>query len=154
MAGDTQYTGKVQTVLGMISADSLGITLTHEHLLWDMGAWRVECSEAGERGRSYQSLTLENLGWNLANRFKNVDDMQLLDESIAIKEALLYKIAGGGTIAEVSSIGLSRDPLGLARISRATSLNIVMGSAYYIGASHSPELKRMSVERDCRDDCT
>jgi phosphotriesterase-related protein len=130
----------------MISADSLGITLTHEHLLWDMGAWRLECSEAGERGRSYQSLTLENLGWSLANRFKNVDDMRLLDESTAIKEALLYKIAGGGTIAEVSSIGLSRDPFGLARIARATSLNIVMGSAYYIGTSHSPELKRMSVE--------
>jgi phosphotriesterase-related protein len=111
-----------------------------------MGAWLLESTEAGERGRGYQPLTLENLGWNRANRFKNVDNMQLTDEPTAIKEALLYKIAGGNTIVEVSSIGLSRDPQGLARISRATGLNIVMGSAYYIGASHSQELKKLSVE--------
>lgn len=146
MERNTKYTGNVQTVLGTISADSLGITITHEHLLSDMGAWLLESSEAGERGRGYKPLTLENLGWNRANRFKNVDNMQLTDESTAINEALLYKIAGGNTIVEVSSIGLSRDPMGLARISRATGLNIIMGSAYYIGASHSQELKQMSLE--------
>lgn len=146
MGSDGKYTGKVQTVLGTISADSLGITISHEHLLADMGAWLLESTEAGERGRSAQPLTLENLGWNHANRFKNVDNLQLTDESTAINEALHYKIAGGNTIVEVSSIGLGRDPLGLARISRATGLNIVMGSAYYIGASHSQELKQMSVE--------
>jgi len=146
METNTKYTGNVQTVLGMISADSLGITLTHEHLLSDMAPWFLEATEAGERGRGYQPLTIENLGWNRANRCKNVDNMKLTDESNAFKEALLYKMAGGNTIVEVSSIGLSRDPLGLARISRATGLNIVMGSAYYIGASHSQEMKQMSIE--------
>jgi phosphotriesterase-related protein len=146
MAGNTQYTGKVQTILGMVSADSLGITLTHEHLLHDMGAWHLESPYASERGRMCEPLTLENLGWNRANRFKNVENMRLLDESTAIKEALLYKMAGGGTIVELSNIGLFREPLGLARISRATGLNIVMGSGYWLGLSHSEELKRMSVE--------
>ena len=132
--------GKAQTVLGVIDADSLGVTLYHEHLLLDMAPWFVEPSEASERGLAHQPVTLENLHWVRVNRFSNVDNLQLTDEQVAIKEALLYKWAGGDTIVEVSSIGLSRDPLGLARIARATGLNLIMGSGYYIGASHPPEL--------------
>ena len=59
-------------------------------------------------------------------------------KKLAIKEAVRFKLAGGCTIVEMSSIGLSRDPLGLARISRATGLNIIMGTGFYLGASQSP----------------
>ena len=34
-----ESTGKVQTVLGVIDADSLGKTLCHEHLLFGLSAW-------------------------------------------------------------------------------------------------------------------
>ena len=38
----TELVGKVQTVLGLIDAESLGVTSTHEHLLSDMsGGWFV-----------------------------------------------------------------------------------------------------------------
>jgi phosphotriesterase-related protein len=57
-----------------------------------------------------------------------------------------FKLNGGSTIAEVSSIGLARDPLGLKRISLATGLNIIMGSGYYIGASHPSELGKMTED--------
>ena len=72
--------------------------------------------------------------------------MTLQDEQVAIKEALLYKWAGGDTIVELSNIGLSRDPLGLARIARATGLNVIMGSGYYVGLSHPPELTAKTEE--------
>jgi phosphotriesterase-related protein len=146
METNTKYTGNVQTILGMISADSLGITLTHEHLLIDMSVYFLEPTEAGEKKRSYEPVTLENLGLCRADRTKNVDNLQITDESIAVKEALLYKMAGGKTIVEVSNIGIGRDPLGLARISRLTGLNIIMGSGYYIGPSTSQEVNQMSVE--------
>jgi phosphotriesterase-related protein len=136
----SELIGKVQTVLGVIDTNSLGVTLFHEHLLADMGPWFIEPTEASERRLANQPVTLENLQWVRTHRFNNKDNLQLVDEKVAIKEALLYKSAGGDTIVEVSSIGLSRDPLGLARISRATGLNVIMGSAYYIGASHPPEL--------------
>ncbi|MAT08623.1 MAG: aryldialkylphosphatase, partial [Chloroflexi bacterium] len=32
----TERTGKIQTVLGLIEPDELGITLTHEHALIDL----------------------------------------------------------------------------------------------------------------------
>jgi len=37
-----ELTGKVQTVLGIIDADSLGVTLPHEHLIVDASFLSVE----------------------------------------------------------------------------------------------------------------
>ncbi len=141
-----ELTGKVQTVLGIIDADSLGVTLPHEHLLMDFSATFVEPTEASERGLAHQPLTLENLYWVQLHRSNNADNLKLTDEQLAIKEALLYKWAGGDTIVELSLKGMARDPLGLARIARATGLNVVMGSGYYVGVSHPPEVATKTEE--------
>jgi phosphotriesterase-related protein len=72
--------------------------------------------------------------------------MKLNDEQLAAKEALLFKQAGGRTIVDVTNVGLCRDPLGLARISRATGLNIIMGSGYYIDAALPVAFSEKTVE--------
>ena len=142
----TALTGKAQTVLGAIDADSLGIALPHEHLLCDSSVYFAEPAEATERALVHQPVSQENMWWIRNHSGSNVDDLQLLDEQLAIKEALLYKWAGGNTIVELSNIGLARDPLGLARIARATGLNVIMGAGYYTGASHPPELATKTEE--------
>jgi len=136
----------VQTVLGIIDADSLGVTLPHEHLLIDTSLFFVEPTEATEKRLAHQPLTLENRSWVKFHGSIHLDSLEFLDEKLAIKEALLYKWAGGDTIVELTPIGLGRDPLGLARIARATGLNVVMGSGYYIGRSHPPELATKTEE--------
>ena len=136
----TELTGKVQTVLGLIDADSLGVTLPHEHLLTDLSAYFVEPLEASEKKMAHEPVGLENRYWVTFNALNHADNLKLTDEQVAIKEAMMYQMAGGNSIIEVSNNGLSRDPLGLARIARTTGLNIVMGSGYYIKASHPPEL--------------
>ncbi|MFC1942574.1 phosphotriesterase [Chloroflexota bacterium] len=147
----TELTGKVQSVLGVIDADSAGITLYHEHLLSDMSAWLSEPTEASDKRMANQPVTLENLYWIHANRFANVDNARLGDEQLAIKEAMQYKCAGGNTIIEASSNGLARDPLGLTRIARATGLNVIMGSGYYVAPSHPPEMARKTGEEITRE---
>ncbi len=142
----TSLTGKVQTVLGIIDADDLGVTLPHEHLITDLSMYFTEPTEANEKILAHQPITLENLYWVHLNKFNNIDNLRLCDEQLAIKEALLYKRAGGNTIVELSSIGLARDPLALARIARTTGLNVVMGSGYYLECSHPPELTGMTEE--------
>jgi len=141
-----EVTGKAQTVLGIVDPDSLGITLPHEHLLIDMSTYFIEPTEASEKKLAHEPVSLENLGWVRTHFVSNLDNIILTDENLAIKEALLYKWVGGNTIVEMSNIGLGRDPLGLARISRATGLNVVMGAGYYIGASYPPELASMTEE--------
>jgi len=143
---NTEPKGKVQTVLGIIDPDSLGVTLPHEHLLCDLSVYFSEPIEAGERKLAYEPVKMENLSWIRTHCMQNLDDLKLDDEELIIKEALFYKNEGGNTIIELSNKGLSRDPRGLARISRATGLNVIMGAGYYVGASHPPELSTKTVE--------
>ena len=145
-------TGKVQTVLGIIDADSLGVTLPHEHLLLDISCMFDEPTEANERRLAHQPVTLENLYWVRTHIPNNADNLKLTDEQLAIKEALLYKWAGGDTIVELTPIGLARDPLGLARIARATGLNVVMGAGHYVEGSYSKESMEAKTDNDIAEE--
>jgi phosphotriesterase-related protein len=127
-----ESTRKAQTVLGLVHSDDLGITLPHEHLLIDMGIWFDEPKEAELKKLAFEPVSIENISWIMYNQYNNLDNLRLLDEDIAIKEAMLFKKEGGGTIVDVTSASLSRDLPALKRISRATGLNIIVGSGYYV----------------------
>ena len=127
----TERIGKAQTVLGLIEGSELGITLTHEHLFIEGKGIFTEPSCASEVGLAYEKVGLSNLSWFRYHPYENLDNMRLLDEREAIDEAMLYQQAGGKTIVDVTNIGIGRDAKALARISRATGLNIIMGSGYY-----------------------
>ncbi len=144
MTGDN--VGLVQTVLGAVHPDELGVTLTHEHLLIDLAFHREPPSEAFLREIYYRPVTLETVGYLKHYGYANHDDSQLLDIQTAIDEISLYKQHGGGSVVDATSIGISRDPVGLSRIARATGLNIVMGSSYYVGFSHPPDMSERTED--------
>lgn len=143
-----ELVGKAQTVLGPIDAENLGITLPHEHLLAHGAVWFVEPQATSEKLLAHQPVTMEILGWLQYHPANNVDNINMRPwgEEVAIREALRYKLAGGGTIVDQTNVGIGRDPLALQRISRATGLNVIMGSGYYIGASHPPQLASKTEE--------
>lgn len=93
----------VQTVLGRIPAEEVGITLMHEHTFHDAWEWggRLE----------YNSV---------------VDDADLLAEELKI-----YRGAGGSTLVDVTTVGLGRNPVGLQSLAKATGLDIIMGAGWY-----------------------
>ena len=136
--------GQAQTVLGVVQPEELGPTMTHEHLLIDFMCMFTPPIEASERFKAFEPVTLKNLGWVRYNPFSNKDNLEVLDEDTAISEALLYKKAGGRTIVDATTIGIGRDPLALARIARATGLNIVMGAGYYVDAVHPEEMDELT----------
>jgi len=144
--GRSELTGKVQTVLGPIAPEDLGITLPHEHLVSDGSCWFVDPSEATEKAMVHHPVTLDILWWLRYHLFQNMDDLLLLDEQEATEEAVRFRLAGGNSIVELSNIGLGRDPAALARISRATGLNVIMGSGYYLAVSHGPEMDAKTEE--------
>lgn len=144
--------GKAQTVLGAIDPEILGITLVHEHLIIDMSKQFMEPPAGTDRHLAYQPVQLENLWWVKLNPINNLDNLRYIDEQLATKEILHYKLAGGGTIVEVTTGGiLGRDPLGLRRIALTTGLNIIMGAGYHIGALHPPDLTTRT-EQDITDE--
>jgi phosphotriesterase-related protein len=135
---------KIQTVLGLINPENLGITLPHEHLIVDGSAWFLEPTEASDRRLAHQGVSVENLWWVRYHWLQNLDDIRLLDEEEAITELEHFKRAGGRAVAEMSNRGFGRDPMALARISRATGIHILMGSGYYLARSMPDEFKGKS----------
>jgi phosphotriesterase-related protein len=149
--------GQVQTVLGIIAPEAMGITLPHEHLLIDFEVMFAAPAAASDKTRAWQPVGLENLGWVRQNFNSNLDNLRLLDEDVARDEIRLFKQAGGQTVIDPTNPSLARDPLALARIARATGLNIVMGAGYYVAAAHPPDMDTRTVDdlaREMIDDVT
>ena len=134
--------GKAQTVLGLVEPNQLGFTQPHEHFLLDCTVDFEEPSQPEDRELAYQPVSLENLSWVRSHRFSSLDNLRLDDEQMAIKEALIFKKAGGQTIAEMTPNNASRNPEALKRLSQATGVNVIMGTAYYIDPSYSPEVRQ------------
>jgi phosphotriesterase-related protein len=112
--------GQVQTVLGPVAPGDLGFTLPHEH---------TKCSL-----------------WWIESRW---DYWELIgDEPRITEELAAYKALGGGTLVDVTPIGIGRDLARLARLSQATGLHIVAGAGWYRQAYYPAEARidRRSVD--------
>ncbi|HYB41982.1 MAG TPA: aryldialkylphosphatase [Candidatus Methylomirabilis sp.] len=143
--------GQAQAVLGPLPAEAMGVALPHEHLLIDFAVMFAEPAAASDRGRAREPVSLANLGWVRQNFNSNLDNLRLLDEQVARDEILLFKDAGGATVVDPTPRSLGRDPLALARIARATGLNVIMGAGYYVAASHPPDMDSRRVEDLARE---
>lgn len=136
MTNEAWSRGHVQTVLGPIASDEMGITLTHEHLLIDIRTtYFQEPATISDMRFVDEPITLDNLHWVRHHPLNCRTNLILDDEREAIDEALLYKLEGGSTIVDCSNRNHRRDPKAVARISRATGLHVIMGSGYYVWPS-------------------
>ena len=111
----------VQTVLGPIDPASLGFTLPHEHT----------------------QIAL----WHIADRW---DYWQLTrDEPVILEELAAFRNAGGGTLVDLTLVGVGRDPGWLRTLSERSGLNLVMGCGWYRTAYYPPEAL---IDRRTADD--
>jgi len=143
---NSERTGKAQTVLGLVEAEALGTTLTHEHILQDSSFLFAEPKDPRDKAMAYQKVSLENLSWVLRHPFGNLDNLKQDSEERAIRELTHFKEAGGRSVVEQSVRGLSGNPRALARISKATGLNIIMATGYYISMTHPEGLSEKGTE--------
>ena len=142
----SERTGKIQTVLGLIEPEELGITLTHEHFLIDLSCYFMEPEEASERAFIDKPITMDIAGKAFKRIWYSHDFQRLLDEEAATKEIMKYMLAGGHSIVDATSMGIGRDPLALARMSRRTGLNVVMGASHYVPAAHPADIADRSEQ--------
>lgn len=108
--------GTIQTVTGPIRAADLGITMGHEHVVFD--AW--------EMFRTYDSV--------------------LDDEALAAAELRAYASAGGQSVVDCTNEGIGRQPDALARVSVAAGVQIVMGAGWYRAAVYPPTIRWSSSD--------
>ena len=103
-------------------------------------------TEASDRSRAYAPFSLEHLGWIRTHYFRHHPNLALDDEETAAFEVGLYRAAGGSTIVDVSTPGIGRDPLALARLSRATGVHVVMATGFYVASTHPPEVAELTED--------
>ena len=145
MNGDSQV-GKVQTVLGPVEPDGLGITMTHEHILGSFDGVFPIPVEASYKGRYEAPYGMDVLGWIHHGRWPNRENSGLDDIPTQIEEVGLYKQVGGSALVDATNIGICRDPIGLARISRVTGVHIIMGSSFYVASRHPADMGERTEE--------
>lgn len=143
----SKFAGKVQTVLGLINPEDLGVTLPHEHLIMEhVTANFVEPTDPEDKVMAHTPVSMETLNWLRYHHSQNTDNMTLLDEKEAIDEAMEFQKAGGGAIVDVTNIGISRNPEALVRVSKATGLHIIMGGGYYLATSFPAGMSEKSED--------
>ncbi len=138
--------GQVMTVTGPLPIDQMGVTLMHEHILLDTSSWWTRPCCASDIAIAEQPVSIEIIGELRMNPFLNRDNCFLLDVDLAMGELNKFGDLGGHTVVDPTCFGIGRDPEALARISRRTRLNIIMGSGYYLEASHPDNVAAMDVE--------
>lgn len=163
--------GRVMTVTGPVSPDSLGMTLMHEHLFIDFLLPDVTTGYRGtgplpapfarrfqQTGRYFRVPTTpeRQAFWDAADVTPAMDDgfrrgwlsrvnMQLDDGRIALEELARFKAAGGGAVVDVTTVGIGRAPERLRGLARASGVKIVAATGWYRQSFHPAEVHRMSV---------
>jgi phosphotriesterase-related protein len=136
----------VETVAGQVSDDELGVTLAHEHILWDLTCYWKLPEELTRRRLAEGRVSLENLGEVRMDALVCRDNLIQDDVDLAIDELFFYKRAGGKSIIDLTNVGMFRDPLALRAISMQTGLNIIAGCGFYVEKSHPARISSMSVD--------
>jgi phosphotriesterase-related protein len=149
--------GKIMTVLGPIQPADAGITLPHEHLFIDFRLpldepWRWSLAQREFPGTDdlrelwHTPITLQNLAFVRSNIWQVEEALLIEDEDVVLGEVAAFRKAGGGTIVDVTTIGLGRNAGRLARLAQESGLHIVMGAGWYQEAWRPESFDQRSVD--------
>jgi len=137
----------VVTVLGEVEADALGITLPHEHLLLDLRSQYAEPADPELRRLGLRPVCAETVETVRRDPYALRDNLLLDDVECAVTEVERFRDAGGRTIVECTSRGLSPRPDDLATISRRTGVHVIAGCGYYTQDTHPSDMADRPVEQ-------
>lgn len=141
--------GKIQTVLGLLNPDKLGITLPHEHISMDYTAGILKPRrESDLETVNLNAITLRDVGWIRQNPISHPFSLAMADEPIEdiIAELNEFKKEGGCTIVDNTSGGMSRNVEVQKKVAISTGLNFICGTGNYVDSFIPEAVKGLSVE--------
>ena len=145
---------KIETVRGSISPDELGVTLPHEHVLIDLAATHITPATSARGAALLDSpVSMKILGELRRSFTLSKDNLKLSDVDAAIEELRLFSEAGGRSLVDVTpsySAPATRSPDVMREISEKAEVNIVVGTGFYVQASHPRIVQENSVRELCQ----
>jgi phosphotriesterase-related protein len=138
-------TDQIMTVLGSIEPSELGVTLAHEHLLFDLRClWEPPPAERAHLADA--ELTDDNRDEILRDGYHSRRNLHLDDAGLAIDEITRFRDAGGRSVIDLTTIGLEPNPEELRRISAASGVHVVAGAGYYRRKTIPEPVDGLSIE--------
>jgi phosphotriesterase-related protein len=136
----------VVTVNGVLSADELGVTLCHEHVLINLECV-LKVPKLISRMRLVESpVTIDILADLRQDPHVCRDNLMLSDIDEAIRELMRFKMMGGKSLVDMTTPEIGRDPAALRGIAIATGLNIICGTGWYLEDSYPIHVKKDSID--------
>lgn len=147
-----RITETIPTATGPVDAGELGLTLMHEHLVFDLthlhrylaSLFSLPSLHAGLDADTTVTAEMHTeVRWHGAAFRDNwiVDDARVVTE-----ELRFFREAGGRSILDLTPLDLGRDVGKVRAIASRTSVNVLLGSAFYIERSHPEWLNQKDVE--------
>jgi phosphotriesterase-related protein len=138
------YIGMVMTVEGPIPPGDLGTTLIHEHLFMDATPLLRKHGYQSESGGVFDCCVAAEARWNPG---VHPDNYRLSEVDVIASDLADYKAHGGVSVVECTPIDLGRNPEAVCDIARAAGIQAVLGSGYYLEATHGPYVGHRSVQQ-------
>ena len=137
----------IETVLGPISPEELGVTMMHEHLIWDQSFYQAPIDPNTPEGVFLNSrIVPENMHKiRLYNLHGHRQCAKQMNQEEAAEEVMYLRNAGGKALVDCSCLGIERDPLVEKYVSQKTGLHIIMSTGLYSRGS-CPEVETLSCE--------
>lgn len=134
----------INTVLGKISENDLGVVSSHEHMLIDMR----NCVDitGNEPKFFYDKIAINNRCRVFSDPYAILDNALLDEKDKALSELEYFKEFGGETIIDCTPDEIGRNPLVLKELSEKSGVNIIMGCGHYYHKAHFPYVKDAAVE--------
>ncbi len=141
----------IETVLGPVDSSELGVIAPHEHFFIDttFEAQTPQTPEALEL--FWQDVGIGNIDVLRRNPFLVKDNMVLEDLDTAVYEVNRFKKAGGGTIVDLTNIGIQRDMEKIRQVSLRTGVNVIAGCGLYTGLTIPEPYRSMDVDTLAED---
>ena len=133
---------EVNTVLGPMPAAQLGLVLPHEHVLCDLTPVALRDPAIPET-----RIELSNAHAVAYRPNAHKGNHLLSREAVARGELDAFAAAGGGTIVDMTTDGIGRDPEGLAELSRQTGVAIIAGAGFYTAEFVDAETRDQDTSR-------
>lgn len=138
---------KIQTVLGEITENELGVIAPHEHFFIDTTFEAITPKTDEEKELFFSDVSINNIDVLRRNPFLVKDNMVLDNLDLAIYEVNRFKKAGGTTIVDLTNLGIKRDLAKIRKVSEATGVNVIAGCGFYTGLTIPKPYSEMTTEQ-------
>ncbi|OZC51057.1 aryldialkylphosphatase [Rhodococcus sp. WWJCD1] len=137
----------VTTVTGPVDSSELGLVLPHEHLHNDASVAYSESPDPVVAQALSGPISARDAWLLHDNPYHSADNCRIDDATAVLADLKTFADHGGATVVDLTPPGIGRRPEILERYSLESGVRVVMGSGWYLEATHPAEVASLGVDQ-------